>query len=233
MIRSHATTVTSASVLRIVPEDDSATSLVASTQMSKLIVRWDHHHAADPGSTADWASGDLGGQSCATSIAMRKLLFIVTMAIALGALAPAAAPAWAAPDRDQVTGTGTLGQFGDPTAHVNAIQTAAGLKGGFSIAYPDGSFAAGSATCLLVTGTTAYLTGQITRSGGPRQQTNDWQPGSFLIIGVVDNGEPGTAGPDLLNFSPGFATDPGCGPNPAATPVFPITAGNYDVFGAS
>ena len=164
-------------------------------------------------------------------MAMRRLLLIVTMAVSLGALAPAAL-AWAAPGRDQVTGTGTLGQFGDPTAHVNAIQTAAGLKGGFTITYPDGSFVAGSATCLLVTGTTAYVTGQITRSGGPRQQTENWLPGNFLVIGVADNGKPGTARLGLLNFSPGFATDPGCGPN-GVTPAFPITAGNYRVFGAS
>src|SRR5215469_13908306 len=34
-IRSHATTVTSASVRRIVPEDDTATSLVASAQIGR------------------------------------------------------------------------------------------------------------------------------------------------------------------------------------------------------
>jgi hypothetical protein len=33
-----------------------------------------------------------------------------------------------------------------------------------------------------------------------------------------------------MNFSPGFAGNPGCGPNGAAVPVFPITAGNYHVF---
>ncbi len=162
---------------------------------------------------------------------MRKLLVIVTMAVTAGALAPVAS-AWASPGHNQITGTGTLGQFGDPTAHVNAVQTARGLKGGFTIAYPDGTFATGSAACLFVSGNTAYVTAQIISSGGPRQQVNNWVLGSYIVIGVQDNGEPGTAGPDLLNFSPGFATDPGCGPNGAATPVFPITTGNYQVFSA-
>lgn len=163
---------------------------------------------------------------------MRKLAFMVTLAWVIGALA-LAAPAWASPGHDQAIGTGSLGQFGDPTAHVNAIQTAAGLKGGFTIAYPDGTFVAGSASCLFVSGDTAYITGQITRAGGPRQQASNWFAGGYLVIGVTANGEPGTAGPDLLNFSPGFAANPGCGPNGAAAPVFAITAGNYRVFADS
>jgi len=163
---------------------------------------------------------------------MRKLLFLLTLAVALGAVAPAVA-ASASPKHDRVTGTGTLGQFGDPTVHVNAIQTAAGLKGGFTIAYPDGTFAAGLATCLLVAGNTAYITSRIISSLGPRQQAENWFSGGYIVIGVQDNGRAGTAGPDLLNFSPGFATDPGCGPNGAATPVFPIIRGNYRVFGHS
>jgi hypothetical protein len=161
---------------------------------------------------------------------MRRLLLLLTLALAAAAAGPAVS-ASASPGHDQVTGTGTLGQFGDPTAHVNAIQTAAGLKGEFTIVYPDGSFAAGPATCLAIAGTTAYVTAQITSAGGPLQQANRWLPGSFLVVGVQDNGEPGTAGPDRMNFSPGFAADPGCGPNGAATPVYPITAGNYQVFG--
>jgi hypothetical protein len=162
---------------------------------------------------------------------MRRLLLLLTLALAAAAAGPAVSASASPGHHDQVTGTGTLGQFGDPTAHVNAIQTAAGLKGGFTIVYPDGTFAAGSATCLAVAGTTAYVTAQITRSGGPRQQANRWLPGSFLVVGVQDNGVPGTARPDRLNFSPGFTADPGCGPNGAATPVYPITAGNYRVDG--
>jgi hypothetical protein len=161
---------------------------------------------------------------------MRKLLLITTMGLALGILMPTAS-VWASPGRNQVTGTGTLGQFGNPTAHVNAIQTAPGLKGGFTIDYPDGTYARGSATCLFVSGNAAYITGQISSSGGPRQQAESWFPGSYIVIGVQDNGEPDTAGPDLLNFSPGFSADPGCGPNGTATPVFQITGGNYQVFG--
>ena len=134
------------------------------------------------------------------------------------------------PHHAQLTGTGTLGQFGNPTAHVNAVQTAAGLKGGFTIAYPDGTFVAGSASCLFESGNTAFLTGEITSSGGPRAQPENWWAGGYLVIGVKDDGRPGNAGPSLLNFSPGFAANPGCGPNEAAAPVFPITAGNYRVF---
>jgi hypothetical protein len=162
---------------------------------------------------------------------MRKLLVIVTLAMAVAAVAPAAS-AWASPGHGQATGTGTLTQFGAPTAHVNAVQTRAGLKGGFTISYPDGTFASGRVTCLFVAGNVAYVTSQITSSSGPRQQVNGWFPGSYIVIGVQDNGQPGTAGPDLLNFSPGFAADPGCGPNGAATPVFPIAMGNYRVFDA-
>jgi hypothetical protein len=166
---------------------------------------------------------------------MRRLLLLLSLALALtaAAVAPAGSASAAPGHHDQATGTGTLGQFGDPTAHVNAIQTAAGLKGGFSIDYPDGTFAVGLASCLAVAGATAYITGQITGSGGPRQQANNWLPGDFVVIGVQDNGEPGAAAPDRLNFSPGFAADPGCGPNDAATPVFSIIAGNYRVLGSS
>lgn len=167
----------------------------------------------------------------ATVVLIRKLFAITSICAAVVVVAPAAS-AWASPSHSQATGTGTLGQFGDPTAHVNAIQTADGLKGGFTITYPDGTFATGRATCLFVGGNTAYVTGKIAESGGPRQQANNWFAGDFVVVGVQDNGEPGTAGPDQLNFSPGFATDPGCGPNSAATPVFPIVDGNYRVFAA-
>jgi hypothetical protein len=166
-------------------------------------------------------------------MAMRRLMVLLTLVLAAAAVGPAVSASASPGHHGQVTGTGTLGQFGDPTAHVNAIQTAAGLKGEFTIVYPDGTFAAGPATCLTIAGTTAYVTARITSSGGPRQQALNWLPSSFLVIGVLDNGEPGTAGPDRLNFSPGFAADPGCGPNGAATPVFPIIAGNYRVFGPS
>ena len=162
---------------------------------------------------------------------MRKLLLVVTTALAPSVLA-LATPAWAAPHHNQLTGTGTLGQFGDPTAHVNAIQTEAGLRGGFTIAYPDGTFVAGSATCLFESGNTAFVTGRITSSAGPREQPENWSAGSYLVIGIKDNGRPGTARPSLLNFSPGFSSDPGCGPNETATPVFPIIAGNLRVFDA-
>jgi len=163
---------------------------------------------------------------------MRKLLIVGALALTFVLLAPPMA-GQAAPKHDQATGTGTLGQFGDPTAHVNAVATPNGVTGSVTIDYPDGSTLTGTVTCLFVSGNTAYVTGRITESGGPRQAPNGWFPGSFLIVGVQDNGEPGTAGPDRLNFSPGFATDPGCGPNDDAVPVFPIVRGNYQVFAAA
>jgi opacity protein-like surface antigen len=162
---------------------------------------------------------------------MRKPLVIATLALALFALAPAAS-SQAAPQHDQVTGTGTAGQFGAPQLHVNAVQTQDGVKGGFTIEYPDGTTVTGRVTCLVVAGAVGYVTGVITESSGPRQVPNNWLPGNYVAIGVEDTGEPGTAGPDLLNFSPGFNSDPGCGPNDQAIPTVPILAGNYQVFDA-
>lgn len=158
-------------------------------------------------------------------MAMRKLLFIVTLAGLIGVFATAA-PAWASPGQDQfagVSGSGTLGQFGDPTATLGAAQTPVGPEGSFAIGYPDGTFMLGSATCVFVSGNTAYLTGRIYDSGGPRVRSEGWFPGSYIVIGVK--------APNLLNWSPGFAVNPGCGPNGAATPVFPIVRGGYRVFG--
>src|SRR5262245_6882152 len=131
---------------------------------------------------------------------MKKLMVAAAAAIVL----VSAEPGYAAPSHDQATGTGTLDQFGNPTAHVNAAATPSGVKGSFTITYPDGSSAMGKPTCLSVTGNTAYVVGRVAESGGPRQTTNNWFPGKFLVIGVQDNGQPGTAGPDRLNFSPGF-----------------------------
>jgi hypothetical protein len=162
---------------------------------------------------------------------MRKLLLLVTLAATFGVVAqaaPASAFEFRAPDG--VVGTGTLGQFGVPTVYVHAVQTVPGLHGGFIITYPDGTFADEVATCLFVSGDTAYVTGKILRSGGPRQQPNNWARGNFIVLGVVGNQQ---SAPDLMNFSPGFAADPGCGPIEAAVPVFPIEAGFFRVFGHS
>ena len=56
--------------------------------------------------------------------------------------------------------------FPSPATHVNAIDTPSGLKGGFTVQYPDTTQAAGTATCLYVKGNTAFvvtLTGEIWR----------------------------------------------------------------------
>lgn len=175
---------------------------------------------------------------------MRKWLVIATLAWATVAVA-LAVPASAVPGTPAsasivrapaavsgrlVDGSGTLGQFGDPTVVAHALATKSGIQGGFVITYPDGTYVAGSAVCLLVSGNTAYLTGRIILSHGPRVQADNWSAGNHVVIGVQDNGKSSAAQPDLLNFSPGYSSDPGCGPSTGATPVFPIVRGNYRVF---
>ncbi len=161
---------------------------------------------------------------------MRRLLFLLILAVTIGAVAPAIS-ASASTGPDSVTGFGTLGQFGDPTVVVSVVGSGTAAAGGFAIFYPDRSTVSGRATCLFVSGHTAYLTGQITWSGGPRPPAETWLLGRYVVIGIQDNGQLATAGPDMLNFSSGFAANPGCGPNAAATPAFPIVGGNYVVSG--
>ncbi len=161
---------------------------------------------------------------------MTRLSALAAVAGLALALVPASA-AHAAPGHDQVTGTGVLGQFGNPQTHVNAVRTPAGLKGGFTVQYPDSTQASGSVTCLYVNGNTAFIDAQITSASGPRLAANNWFVGGYLVIGVQDNGEPG-AGADRVNFSPGFASQPDCGPNDAAIPAFLLVEGNYQVFDA-
>jgi hypothetical protein len=189
---------------------------------------------------------------------MRKLLFIATLASALIAVAlavPASAtPTSATPSSaarssaaraiaaratatratavsgELLSGSGTLGQFGDPTVVAHALAAKGETDGGFVITYPDGTYVGGSPVCLRVSGNTAYLTGRIILSYGPRVHVDNWSAGNYVVIGVQDNGKSSAAQPDLLNFSPGYATNPGCGPSTAATPVFGIIKGDYRVF---
>jgi hypothetical protein len=143
----------------------------------------------------------------------------------------AAPTALAAPANDVVAGTGTIGLFGDPQLHVNAIDTAKGWKGSFTIEYPDGTYATGKVACASVSGFTAYVIGRITESGGPRVSALNWGVGNYIVSGVKDNGEPGTGDvPDQLNFSPGFVLQPDCAPHGQATPNLPIVEGNFQVF---
>src|SRR5439155_3722339 len=107
--------------------------------------------------------------------AMRKLLIVGALALTLVVLAPPVA-GQAAPNHDQASGTGALGLFGDPRAHVNAVATPSGVKGSVTIDYPDGTALAGTVTCLFVSGNTAYVTGRITEASGPRQAPNGWFP---------------------------------------------------------
>jgi hypothetical protein len=161
---------------------------------------------------------------------MRKLLSaaaVATAAATLFAVMPASG-AQAAPAVESVIGVGTLGQFGTPTAYLGAIGNQRGQLGAFTITYPDGTYATGTSNCLVVNGKTAYVTGKIVLSGGPRRDANNWQRGNYLMIGVQDNGD-GTVTPDELNFTPGSATDLGCGPNAGSIPVFFIVKGNYRV----
>jgi hypothetical protein len=158
---------------------------------------------------------------------MRRLLVTAAAAVTLFAAVPATG-AQAAPAADSVIGVGTLAQFGNPTAYLGAIGNQRGQLGAFTITYPDGTYATGTSNCLVVNDRTAYLTGRIVLSGGPRRDSNTWQRGNYLTIGVQDNGD-GTVTPDELNFSTGSVADPGCGPNAAANPVLFIVKGNYRV----
>jgi hypothetical protein len=172
---------------------------------------------------------------------MRRALVVTALAATLTAVAPAAAGQAAATDPtpsatapstvgDQLTGLGTLGEFGTPTAYLAAAGTRWGAAGAFTITYPDGTYAIGRSTCLSVDGKVAFMTGRIDLSGGPRRTTNAWTRGSYLVIGVQDNGDGRTGGtPDRLNFSPGMTADPGCGWNGQATPDFMIVRGNYRI----
>ncbi|GIJ73170.1 hypothetical protein [Virgisporangium ochraceum] len=179
---------------------------------------------------------------------MRRALVVAAVAAALSATVPATAGQASTTDPstsssatssaatpkatpgDVLAGLGTLGDFGNPTAYLAAAGTSWGAPGAFTITYPDGTYAIGASTCLVVDGKVAYLTGKIALSGGPRRTTNAWNRGSYLVVGVEDNGNGGTSEtPDRLNFSPGTATDPGCGPNGMATPDFKIVRGNYRV----
>jgi hypothetical protein len=158
---------------------------------------------------------------------MRKLIVTAAAAVAAFAAIPAAG-AQAAVRVDSVIGAGTLDQFGSPTAYLAAAGNQRGQLGAFTITYPDGTYVTGASNCLVVTDKTAYLTGKIVLSGGPRRDANGWQRGNYLVIGVQDNGD-GTVVPDQLNFSPGTVADPGCGPSAVANPYLYIVKGNYRV----
>ncbi len=112
---------------------------------------------------------------------MRKALFVAAVAAALSVAAPAAAHA-AGTDTtsrgDQLTGLGTLGDFGNPTAYLAAVGTKWGAPGAFTITYPDGTYAIGASTCLVVAGKVAYITGKVALSGGPPRAANGWNKGS-------------------------------------------------------
>ena len=163
---------------------------------------------------------------------LRIVFFVMAMVAALLVVPGASTVARAAPpvSRDHVVGTGTLGSaFGSPTLHVNAVNTGNGVNGNFTITYPDGTFVSGTVTCFVVAGNEAVVIGQITESSGPREGI--FPEGTFTRIDIQDNGEPGTAGPDMLNFSPGTPspTTPVC-PAPTLLGLLPIVAGNFQVF---
>jgi hypothetical protein len=163
---------------------------------------------------------------------MRRILTVAALAAAL--VGGSAATASAATTEEGITrgnylvGYGQLGQFGTPTAYLGAYEMRGGPLGGFTITYPDGTYAIGQATCLTVTGNVSFLTGKIALSGGPRKEANKWLRGHSVVIGVEDNGDGGAGeAPDRLNFSPGSPTDIGCGWNITARPDFVIVKGNY------
>jgi hypothetical protein len=160
---------------------------------------------------------------------MRRVLFLLMLVMAVGAVGPAVS-ASASSGSAEVSGVGRIGQFGDPSVQLGAAEVGSVAAGGFTIAYPDHTFATGWATCVYVNGNTAAFTGVIAQTGGPRQATLHWAPGKYIAIGIQSNASPT---PDRLNFSPGFDTNPGCGPNPAAKPDIPVVWGKYLVSGQS
>ena len=168
---------------------------------------------------------------------MRTISYILMLGVAVAALAPAA-PAAASPSGpmanptvELVTGVGTIGQFGDPTVQANVFAFANIPIGESVISYPDGTVVSGRATCLFVSGQTAYITSQITRSRGPRVQSAQFLPGNYVVIAIQAEA-PRTTGPDMLNFSSGYATNPGCGPFEVVTPPdIPVVSGDFHVFG--
>jgi hypothetical protein len=156
---------------------------------------------------------------------MGRVLKVLTLALVVAAMAVAGAGAALASNGDLAAGSGKLGQFGDPRVNVGAKETTNGYQGQFNIRYPNGTYVQGHVTCLYVQGTQAYIVGQIDRTAG----NAIWAEGQFIVIGIQDNGEPESSPPDLLNFSPGFDTEPACGPNGAAAPVIPVVSGNFEV----
>lgn len=167
---------------------------------------------------------------------MRKWPYILMLGVAIGVMvqaAPASASVTgptAGTGIELVGGFGMTGVLGDPSVQVNVFQIETTTLGQTVITYPDGTFVAGRATCLFVAGQTAYVTSRIVRSHGPRVQADGWLPGSYVMIGIQAD-QPGSPGPDLLNFSPGFSFNLGCGPNEVATPEFPLVRGDFRVFG--
>jgi hypothetical protein len=170
---------------------------------------------------------------------MRRFLTVAAVAATLILGGPAAAGYAATTPGvtrgNYIIGAGTLAeQFGSPTAYLGAYQTRTNPWGGFTVTYPDGTFAIGTITCLTVEGDVAFITGKIALSGGPRKDPNKWLRGHHLIIGVEDNGNGGAGEePDKLNFSPGTPTDPGCGWNTTADPYLYIVKGNYRMMDAA
>jgi hypothetical protein len=159
----------------------------------------------------------------------RKLMSVAAAAFAavtLFAVMPATAAQATTRTVESVIGAGTINSFGSPTVYLGAIGNQRGQLGAFTVTYPDGTYATGASNCLVVNNKTAYLTGKIALSGGPRRAANSWQRGNYMVIGIKDNGN-GTDVMDELNFTPGTTADPGCGPNAVANPNLFLVKGNY------
>jgi hypothetical protein len=169
---------------------------------------------------------------------MRRFLTVAAVAATLILGGPAAAGyavTTGVTRGNYIIGAGTLAeQYGSPTAYLGAYQTRTNPWGGFTVTYPDGTYAIGTITCLTVVGNISFITGRIALSGGPRKDVNKWLKGYSLLIGVQDNGNAGPGEePDKLNFSPGSPTDLGCGWNSVADPYLYIVRGNFRMVDAA
>jgi hypothetical protein len=154
----------------------------------------------------------------------RRIALLLTAAL-VAAMMVAGAGAALADNGDLAAGSGQIGQFGEPRVNVSAKDTTNGYQGQFNIRYPNGTYLQGHVTCLFVQDNQAYIIGQVDRTEG----STAWEEGEYIVIGIQDNGPPGSSPPDLLNFSPGFPTEPACGPNGAAVPFIPVVSGNFEV----
>ncbi|MCI0668879.1 MAG: hypothetical protein L0Y64_00300, partial [Myxococcaceae bacterium] len=140
------------------------------------------------------------------------------------------------PRPGEVVGTGVLeAAYGSPRLEVDARGGRDDAEGRFSIEYPGlaghpRGRLSGPVNCVYVNANEAFLIGQLEQADIEDPQ-NRFKAGEFIVIGVLDLGDPSAAGaePDRANFSRTFATKPICGRNPTAIPDALRAEGDFSV----